>query len=394
MLLPIRTSIQPRRTPYANYALIAVNILVFVLQFGIDPNTGTVGYRPWVDEFLLRPRESPWWTFVTYAFLHADFWHIFFNLFILYLFGKNVNDKLGHLAYTVFYLCSAAFSGLGHALFQAGPPAIPVMGASGAVAAVTGAYLVLFPQTLLTIVYWFFFIGTIEVPALYFILLKLIFLDNVLARGHSNIAYNAHLAGYGFGIFVTLLLLATRLVSSNNFDLWTMIKQWNRRRHYRDAVAGGYDPFGSPAVRRPEAGREVKKTVAEKQKEVEVRDLRAAISQRVEQRNLAEAASLYVDLMKVDSEQVLPRQQLLDIANQLASSQRSSEAAWAYEQFLTHYGNYEHAEQVELMVGILYSRYLHKPDEAVRHLQRAAERLSDETQMKMCRDELARLQAR
>jgi len=392
MLLPIRTSIQPRRTPYANYALIAVNILVFVLEFGIDPATGTVGYRPWVDEFLLRPRVSPWWTFVTYAFLHADFWHIFFNLFFLYLFGKNVNDKLGHVAYTAFFLCGAAVSGFGQALFHAGPPVVPVMGASGAVAAVTGAYLVLFPHTLLTIVYWFFFIGTIEVPALYFILLKLIFLDNILARGPSNIAYNAHLAGYVFGIFVTLLLLATRLVSSDNFDLWTMIRQWNRRRHYRDAVASGYDPFGRVTDRRSDTGREMKKTVAEKQKEAEVRDIRAEISQRVEQRNLAEAANLYISLMNVDSEQVLPRQYLLDIANQLASSQRSSEAAWAYEQFLTHYGNYEHAEQVELMVGILYSRYLHRPDEAVRHLQRAAERLSDETQMKMCREELARLQ--
>ncbi len=391
MFLPIRTSIQPRRTPYANYVLIGVNILVFLLQFGIDPRTGGVAYRPWVNEFMLTPRVSPWWTFVTYAFLHADFWHIFFNLFILYLFGKNVNDKLGNVAYTAFFLCSAAVSGFGHALFHAGPVAVSVMGASGAVAAVTGAYLVLFPQTLLTIVYWFFFIGTIEVPALYFILLKLIFLDNVLARGQGNIAYEAHLAGYGFGIFVTLLLLVTRLVSSNNFDLWAMIKRWNRRRHYRDAVAGGYDPFGASGGRRSGAGREVKKTVAEKQKEVEVREIRMALSQRVEQRNLPEAANLYVDLMKVDSEQVLSRQYLLDIANQLASSQRSSEAAWAYEQFLTHYGNYEHAEQVELMVGILYSRYLHKPDEAVRHLQRAAERLSDETQMKMCRDELARL---
>jgi hypothetical protein len=90
---------------------------------------------------------------------------------------------------------------------------------------------------------------------------------------------------------------------------------------------------------------------------------------------------------------VLPRQYLLDIANQLASDHRSVEAARAYEQFLTHYGNYEHAEQVELMLGILYSRYVHNIEAAVKHLQNAAERLSDPGQMKMCRDELARLQS-
>ena len=391
MFLPIRTSIQPRRTPYANYVLIGVNIVVFLFQLPIGSSVGQLGYRPWVDSFVLVPRLSPWWTFVSYAFLHHDLWHIFFNMFFLYLFGRNVNDKLGHGGFLVFYVVGAASSGLGQAILHSAVP-VATLGASGAVAAVTGAYLVLFPQTLLTIIYWFFFIGTIEVPALYFILLKLIILDNVLARGGGSIAYDAHLAGYGFGIAVTLLLLATRLIGGSDFDLWAMTKRWNRRRRYRDAVSGGYDPFGAAGGGRSVAAGEVKKTVAQKQKEAEVREIRTSISQRLEQRNLPAAADRYVELMRVDSEQVLPRQYLLDIANQLASSHRPSEAAWAYEQFLTHYGSYEHAEQVELMVGILYSRYLHKPDEAVRHLQRAAEKLSDETQMRMCREELARLQ--
>jgi len=286
MFLPIRTSIRPRRTPYANYLLIGINVVVFFLQVPLGSDTGQLGYRPWVDSFVLIPRVSAWWTFVSYAFLHGDFWHIFFNMFFLYLFGRNVNDKLGHGAFVVFYMVGAAASGLGQAILHAGAPVVPTLGASGAVAAVTGAYLVLFPQTLLTIVYWFFFIGTIEVPALYFIVLKLIFLDNMLARGQGNIAYDAHLAGYGYGVVVTLLLLATRLVSSSNFDLWAMIKRWNRRRRYQDVVSTGYDPFGTSGGRKPVTAREVKKTVAEKQREAEVREIRAVISQRLEQRNL------------------------------------------------------------------------------------------------------------
>jgi hypothetical protein len=102
---------------------------------------------------------------------------------------------------------------------------------------------------------------------------------------------------------------------------------------------------------------------------------------------------LYLDLIGLDSEQILPRQHLLDIANQLASDNRSAEAALAYEQFLTHYSSYEYAEQVELMLGILYSRYLNNPELAIKHLQAAAEKLADPTQLKMCRDELARLQS-
>jgi len=391
MLLPIRVNIQPRRTPYANYALIALNAAIFLLQFTIHPGTGGLVFRPWVGDFLLVPRISPWWTFVTYAFLHHDFWHILFNMFFLYLFGKNVNDKLGNLAYTVFYVCGAVFSGLGHALLHSATP-VPTLGASGAVAAVTGAYLVLFPQSLLTIVYWFFFIGTIELPALYFIVLKMILLDNILARGQGSIAYDAHLGGYAFGIGVTVLLLALRLVSTNQLDLWAMIKRWNRRRRYQDVVAGGYDPFSGADNRRAVESGDAEKTFAEKQKDVDVRELRGAISRRFDEHNLAAAADLYIQLMHVDREQVLARQHLLDIANQLASSQRASEAAWAYSQFLAHYDSYEHAEQVELMLGLLYSRYLNRPQEAVKHLHRAAERLSDPAQIQMCRDELARLE--
>ena len=136
------------------------------------------------------------------------------------------------------YLAGAVLSGVGHTLVNL-DSVIPTLGASGAVAAVTGAYLVLFPQTLITVVYWFFFIGTVEVPALWFIAFKMILFDNMIASFGSTVAYDAHLAGYAYGIGITLLLLATRLVNSSSFDLWAMIKHWNRRRLYRDAVASG-----------------------------------------------------------------------------------------------------------------------------------------------------------
>ncbi len=394
MIIPIRTSIQPRKTPYANYAIIGLNVVVFLMQFTVYPN-GVLAYRPWVHQFMLTPRISPWYTFVTYAFLHHDFWHIFFNMFFLYLFGRNVNDKLGHTAFIAFYICGAVASGFGQALLHADPlpgmggqPAA-TLGASGAVAAVTGAYLVLFPQTLLTVVYWLIFIGKIEVPALYFIALKLILIDNMLAQSQDNIAYNAHLAGYAFGILITIGLLATQLVDGNQFDLWAMIRRWNRRRVYRDSVSDDYDPYTG---RRSVAANEVEKTVTEMQNEGEIRELRTEITQRLEERNLPAAADLYIRLMKVDRQQVLPRQHLLDIANQLAGNNRPSQAAWAYEQLLTHYGQFEHAEQVELMLGILYSRYLDKPAEAIEHLKRAVDRLSDPGQVRMCRDELAKLE--
>jgi membrane associated rhomboid family serine protease len=349
-----------------------------------------VPVRHWAESLMLTPANWRFWQFLTYAFLHDDIWHILGNMFFLYLFGRNVNDKLGNFGYTAFYLSAAVFSALGHALADLSSIS-PLLGASGAVAAVTGAYLVLFPQTLITVIYFFFFIGAIEVPALYFILLKMIVFDNIINRTAGHIAYGAHLAGYTYGIGLILLLLAAGLVGGSNFDLWAMVKRWNRRRRYRDAVSGGYDPFSGSSVRRSVDAHEVSGKARDPEEESQIRDLRQEISRWIAQRNLAAAADSYIQLQRIDREQILPRQHLLDVANQLASEHRHAEAAEAYEQFLTHYGSYEHSEQVELMLGILYARYLRQPDKAVGHLQHAADRLSDPGQSKMCREELARL---
>ena len=381
-MIPIHTNVWPNRTPYANYALIAINIAVFILV--------ALSAQDWVYPLMLTPRYWQYWQFLTYAFLHGSLLHIIGNMFFLYIFGNNVNDRMGHLGYLGFYLAGAVFSGIGHTLLQSSS-SIPTVGASGAVAAVTGAYLVLFPQTLVTVLYWFIIIfGTVDIPALWFIGLKMILLDNYIVRISPTIAYDAHLAGYAFGIGLTLLLLATGLMSSSHFDLWAMIVQWNRRRQYRDTVAHGYDPFTGV---KPIQVREVPKTPAQIEKNAHILALRNEISERLSQRNLAGAAQGYLDLMALDDQQVLSRQMLLDVANQLASEKRHTEAARAYEQFLSHYGTYEYAEQVMLMLGLLYSRYLAQTEPAIRYLRQAAERLTDPSQRQLCQEELARLGA-
>ncbi|HNS19259.1 MAG TPA: rhomboid family intramembrane serine protease [Sedimentisphaerales bacterium] len=395
---PIGTDNPPRRTPYANYALILLNVVIFLYSSYGGPHRYLIGgemvsipIHPRMAHWLLIPAAWRFHEFLTYAFLHGSMLHIFGNMLFLYLFGNSINDKLGNFWYTLFYLGGAVFSGVGHTLMHLDSYA-PTLGASGAVAAVTGAYLVLYPQTLITVLYWFFFIGTIRIPALYFIGIKMILIDNMLVRATRDVAYDAHLAGYAYGILIPLVLLAARLVETSHLDLWSMIRRWDRRRRYRDVVADGYDPFTGAGGRRRVAVREVP-TPADERRQAQVDRIRHEIGQRVAQRNLAAAADSYLELMRVDPEQVLPRQSLLDIANQLAEDRRAAEAAGAYEQFLTHYGNYEYAEQVELMVGILYSRYLHDSERAIRHLRRAAERLSDDEQLRMCRLELARLES-
>lgn len=393
-MIPIRTSIRPRRTPYANYALMIINVIIFFLTWGPHRHLAagqivSVPVRHWAEGFMLYPGQPYLWQFISYAFLHSTWMHILGNMYFLYMFGNNVNDKLGHLPYLCLYLGGAVFSGIGHTLLSSHP----VLGASGAVAAITGTYLVLFPQSVITVLYWFFFIGTMELSALYFIIFKLIVWDNLLEPrfAPAGIAYGAHLAGYAFGIAAMLLLLATGLTAGSQFDLWAMIKRTHRRRQYRNAVAAGYDPFAGRAPAKQIKVKEVK-TPAQKQKEEKIMQLRAAVAERISQANLPAALESYYELMELDPTQVLPRRHLLDIANQLTAAGKPAEAAQAYETFLTHYSSYEYIEQVQLMLGILYARYLNRPGPAAMNLRAAREKLADPGQIKMCDDELAKLE--
>ena len=394
MLLPIRTSIRPRQTPYANYALIALNVLVYLSQFMADPYTGRAQYRPWVHDFMLIPAQWRYWQLLTYAFLHANMWHIVGNMFFLYMFGNSVNDKLGHVKYLCFYLAGAIFSGLGHTLLNV-HSAVPTLGASGAVAAVTGAYLVLFPQTLITVLYWFIFIGTLEIPAIWFIGLKLILIDNMLVASGSGVAYDAHISGYIYGIGIMVICVAAGWIQKGQYDLWAMIQQWNRRRQYRDVVSKGYNPYGTDTEttgRRQVRARIVPKTPEQLENEVQIQALRQTISTRINEHNLASAAQAYLELMGVDSSQIIGHKPLLDVANQLASEGRYTESAVAYDQFLRHYKNYEFLDQVMLMLGLIYARYLDQPAQAILTLTQASKRLTDSGQLAMCENELKRLQ--
>ena len=378
MILPIRTDSPLRSTPWANLALIFLNIAVFMVQRRFPQLTMGLA---------LHPRDPYLVDYFTYAFGHASLAHLLGNMLFLYIFGNNVNDKVGNVGYVGFYLAGAVFAGVGHTLAEASP----VVGASGAVAAVTGAYLALFPRSSVTLIYVLFFVGTLEVPSLWFV--ALFFLkDFVMAVAHlpSDTAHVAHLSGAAFGFGVSLALLAAHLLPRDQFDLLALIQRWNRRRQYRDMVSKGYDPFRyvPQSHQRPGAV-----ALLPDEHLLRIQDLRAEINEALAHHNHPHAALKYLELKKVDSDQVLSRQAQLDVANQLASQQRYQDAAQAYEEFLTHYRNFEQLEQVELMLGLIYARYLKDHDRGKEILLRALARLHGEREISMARAELARIDA-
>jgi membrane associated rhomboid family serine protease len=385
-MIPIKTSLRPQHTPYANYLLITANVLVFALSYhwqALGSRRSLEPLLPWAQQFMLTPERPYIWQFISYAFLHGSIMHILGNMYFLYIFGNSVNDRLGNVGYLCFYFAGAVFAAIGHTLLHANA----VLGASGAVAAVTGAYLVLFPNTLITVFFMFFYFwDTFEIRALYFILFKLIFWDNVFEPKFSQqaIAYDAHLAGYGFGILCILILLVVRLVDAGQDNLWSMVRQWNRRRIFRDVVS---DSPGGP--RKPVSAETKDAPVS--QDIPEIARLRDQIASALAYKNTSDAVKFYKELLELAPNQTLPRQNQLDVANTLMSDNQWDWAARAYENYLVQYGQGEYVEQVQLMLGLIYTRYISKPDRAEQLLRQARERLTQPNQIRMCEDLLSEL---
>ncbi|MBC7835900.1 MAG: rhomboid family intramembrane serine protease [Phycisphaerales bacterium] len=168
MLIPIGTDRPLRRPTLINFVLVALNIGVFLASAALEKPAPEA--REWLySHGWLDPRGLHWWSFVTYSFLHTGAMHLLANMLVLWVFGGNVEDRLGRVGYTALYLSGAVVAGGAHVLFDTHP----VIGASGAVAAVTGAYLVLFPRTVVRCLLLFFMVGIITLPAWAFIMLAI-----------------------------------------------------------------------------------------------------------------------------------------------------------------------------------------------------------------------------
>ncbi|HUT01536.1 MAG TPA: rhomboid family intramembrane serine protease [Phycisphaerae bacterium] len=387
MFIPIRTDYRMTRRPWVNYALIAANIALFVFGYG----GGNKAIRPW----LLDPNSPQLAQFFTSVFLHADLMHLLGNMLFLWVFGNALNDRFGHLAYLAFYLAGGVLAGVGYMLLAG---RVPVLGASGAISAVTGAYLVLFPRVRVTVLVFLYFITTWQVSSVFFVGFQVVYnLLMTLAGTGGGVAYTAHSSGYVFGMLVAAGLLLARVLPRDEMDLLSLVGHSQRRQRYRRMVSQGYDPFqgtgpGRPAVQAPRRGRWVEtKTVesarpgTQAARELELRrDISAACSRH----DLAAAAGKYLQLVQIADGAVLSRQNQLDVANQLMSAEQYPAAADAYERFLRQYYAYEHVGDIHLMLGLLYGRYLHQYDQAELNLSRAIEALHDERKIGMARNEL------
>ena len=256
-MLPLRDATPRLRLPVVTIALIAVNFAAFLFWqptlsgggevaqqnffwcHGLIPyeiahdvplaRSGLDGAREIAADYqvslaeaeqlqthLLRicPDKSPWLAVLTSMFLHGGWLHILGNMLFLWVFGDNVEDALGKLGYLGFYLLGGVAAGA--LQFVIGPNStIPNVGASGAIAAVLGAYIVLYPRSRILTVVFFFIITVVELPAtavlgLWFVLQLFEGVSGLAGQVNSGVAYFAHVGGFAFGALVAFAFFRGR----------------------------------------------------------------------------------------------------------------------------------------------------------------------------------------
>ena len=217
-MFPIKDTIPHRYTPFVTYFLIIVNVVIFLYEkslpysylkglfytFGMVP--ARYSHPEWAHWIGLH--FDNYWPFFTSMFLHGSWMHLIGNMWSLWLFGDNVEDRFGHFGFLVFYIICGLIAALTHYFFNINAT-VPVIGASGAIAGVMGAYFLMFPRSrILTLILIIFFPIFLEIPAVIFI--GLWFFSQLMSGSFAfvsgvnvaGIAWWAHVGGFVAGMIL------------------------------------------------------------------------------------------------------------------------------------------------------------------------------------------------
>ncbi len=207
-MFPVSDVIPSKTTPFVTIGLIAANVLVFLYELQLSRPELQV----FAEVFGVVPAYFTWTSVVTSMFLHDGWMHIIGNMLYLWIFGDNVEDRLGHLGFFVFYIACGAAAALGQVAVSS-DSVVPMIGASGAIAGVMGAYFILYPHSrVLTIVFLVFFLDMIEIPAIFFLgiwFVKELFsgVGSLGTRSMTGgVAVWAHVVGFMVGALTGLYL--------------------------------------------------------------------------------------------------------------------------------------------------------------------------------------------
>ena len=222
-MIPLRDANPTRRTPVVTLGLVVACLLVWAYELTLLARDGSAALDTFITQWGVVPAEltaawsaGDWFsqetaTLITSQFLHAGWLHVLGNLLFLWIFANNIEDRLGRATFLVFYLAGGVVAALAQVAIDPTSD-VPTIGASGAIAAALGAYLVLFPRARITsLVFLGFFYQLIDVPAVVVLLfwIALQFIDGLASLGVTDagggVAFFAHIGGFLFGVAVGLI---------------------------------------------------------------------------------------------------------------------------------------------------------------------------------------------
>lgn len=222
-MIPLRALIRMHSFPVVTLGLIVVNVLCFLFELTLSP----YGQQIIIARYALIPSQIHLSALITSMFLHGGWMHILGNMWFLWVFGSRVEDVLGSFKYLIYYLFCGVIAAMVHLATNLGSP-IPTIGASGAIAGIMGGFLLLYPRArIVTLIFIFIFITTLDVPAvlllLYWFLLQLF--SGLFSFTHSaftsagNVAWFAHIGGFLAGMFLLSVFGGRSRRSSYEFRL-------------------------------------------------------------------------------------------------------------------------------------------------------------------------------
>jgi membrane associated rhomboid family serine protease len=202
-MFPLRDTQPSYSKPVVTVLLIVLNMLVFLFEFSLDPET----QNAFVDYYALIPAHFQLSRVLTSMFLHGGWMHVLGNMWFLWIFGDNIEDILGHGKFLLFYLACGVAAGLAQVALNLGSN-VHMVGASGAIAGVMGAYMIKFPQSrILSLIFIVIFFTTVELPAWIYLIYWFVlnFFSGVGTLGSSQVsqggtAFFAHVGGFVAGI--------------------------------------------------------------------------------------------------------------------------------------------------------------------------------------------------
>jgi len=209
-MLPLKDNISSQTRPIITYIILALNVVIFLYEISLGSHFGDfiMKYGA-VPYYMFHPvGVSSYGTLFSSMFIHANFMHIFGNMLFLWIFADNVEDRTGHVKFIFFYLICGIAGALLHAI-TAPTSTVPMIGASGAISGILGAYIILYPKArILSLIFFGFFIRLIYLPAVLFLgiwfLYQFLFGISTLASRGGGVAYFAHIGGFIAGLLLAL----------------------------------------------------------------------------------------------------------------------------------------------------------------------------------------------